>query len=62
MTKSNEEFKMDESIVQGFANFFKKKVEDIVAQTEIDRSIYNRKKKVDSAAENFFTEENVSKT
>ena len=61
MTQSNKEFKTDESIAQGFANFFEKKVEDIVARTEIDPNVYNGKKKVDSASKNFFTEENVSK-
>ena len=52
-------FSTDESLAQVFADFFKKKVDDVVAETEISPFVFNGSKKVDATSENFFTLENV---
>ena len=62
MTCNNEIYKTDESLAQGFADFFRKKVEGIVAEMEIDQNIYNGSKKVIAASEYLFTLDNVVKT
>ena len=62
MTCEDKIYKTDDSLAQGFADFFKKKVEDIIARTKIDYNIYNGSKKVDAVSENYFTLENVLKT
>ena len=61
MKRGENTFKTDESKAQGFADFFKRKVEDIVAETEIDQDVFNGSKMVDATSENFFTYENVTK-
>ena len=62
MTQGNEKFTTDKELAQGFAEFFKKKVEDIVKETEIDQNIYNGKRKINAPNDNFFTKEKVLKT
>ena len=59
MSCGNESFKQDEDLAQGFADFFNKKVEDIVKSTEVDPKVYNGTRKVNVSSENFFTEEKV---
>lgn len=52
-------FGNDQDIAEGFADFFKEKVDTIIQETLIDQNVFNGSKKVDVAAQNFFTEENV---
>jgi hypothetical protein len=46
-------------MAQGFADFFKQKVEDITKSTKVKQDVFNGEKKVDAEPENFFTEEGV---
>ena len=48
-------------MAQGFADFFKQKVEDITKGTTVKQNVFNGEKKVDAESENFFTEEKVEK-
>ena len=44
-----------------FANFFVKKVNDIVKSTKVDENVYNGIKKIDAQCEMFMTRENIRK-
>jgi hypothetical protein len=59
MLYNGQELEMDESMAQGFADFFKQKVEDITKSTVVKKDVFNGEKKVDAESENFFTEERV---
>jgi hypothetical protein len=59
MLYNGQELKTDESMAQGFADFFKQKVEDITMSTTVKQDVFNGEKKVDAESENFFTEERV---
>ena len=61
MTWGNVNFNRDEDLAQGFAEFFNKKVEDIVSSTEINLAVFNGSNKVTANCENFFTAESVLK-
>jgi hypothetical protein len=59
MLYNGQELETDESMAQGFADFFKQKVEDITKSTTVKQDVFNGEKKVDAESENFFTEERV---
>ena len=61
MTWGTVNFNKDEDLAQGFAEFFNKKVEDIISSTEIDLEVFNGSKKVTANCENIFTVEKVLK-
>jgi hypothetical protein len=60
MIYNNQHYETDEDLVQGFADFFRQKVEKITESTTIDGNVFNGSKKTETASENFFTEEKVS--
>jgi exonuclease III len=59
MVYNNQELETDESLAQGFADFFKQKVENIIRGTAINPNVFNGTSKTNSVSENFFTEEKV---
>ena len=59
MLYNGKELETDESLAQGFADFFKQKVENITKSTTVMQDVFNGEKKVDADSENFFTEEKV---
>ena len=59
MTNGEITFKTDESLAQGFTDFFKKKVEDIIAETEIDQTVFNESKKAGVVSEIFLTYDDI---
>ncbi len=59
MLYNGQELETEESIAQGFADFFKQKVEDITIVMTVKQNVFNGEKKVDTESENFFTEEKV---
>ena len=59
MIYNGQELDTDVSMAQGFANFFKQKVEDIKKSTTVKQNVFNGEKKIDAESENFFTEERV---
>jgi hypothetical protein len=60
MIYNNQHYETDEDLVQGFADFFRQKVEKITESTTIDGNVFNGSTKTETASENFFTEEKVS--
>jgi endonuclease/exonuclease/phosphatase family metal-dependent hydrolase len=60
MEYNNQELETDERLAQGFADFFKQKVENITKGTAINPNVFNGTAKTNADSENFFTEENVS--
>jgi hypothetical protein len=60
MIYNNEKLETDESLAQGFADFFRQKVEKITESTTIEQNVFNGKTKTNADSGNFFTEEKVS--
>jgi hypothetical protein len=60
MIYNNEELETDESLAQGFADFFRQKVEKITESTTIEQNVFNGTTKTNADSGNFFTEEKVS--
>jgi endonuclease/exonuclease/phosphatase family metal-dependent hydrolase len=60
MMYNNQELETDEEMAQGFADFFKQKVEKITNGTAINPNVYNGAERPATDTENFFTEEKVS--
>jgi len=60
MISNNQELETDESLAQGFADFFKQKVEKITKSTTVDQNVFNGTTKTKADSGNFFTEEKVT--
>jgi hypothetical protein len=60
MIYNNQELETDASLAQGFADFFKQKVEKITESTTVEQNVFNGTTKTNADSRNFFTEEKVS--
>jgi hypothetical protein len=60
MIYNNQELETDASLAQGFADFFKQKVEKITESTTVEQNVFNGTTKTNVDSGNFFTEEKVS--
>jgi hypothetical protein len=59
MQYNNQELETDEDLAQGFADFFRQKVETITESTTIEQDVFNGEEKVNVDSVDFFTEEKV---
>ena len=57
--KHNGTFVSNENLAEEFATMFEKKIQDIVAETTIDNSVYNGVRKVTVEDKNFMTGFNI---
>jgi hypothetical protein len=59
MQYNDQELETDEELAQGFADFFRQKVETITESTTIEPDVFNGEEKVNVDSVDFFTEEKV---
>jgi len=59
MLYNGQELETEESIAQGFTDFFQQKVEDITIGMTVKQNVFNGEKKVYAESDNFFTEEKL---
>ncbi len=59
MQYNDQELETDEDLAQGFADFFRQKVETITESTTIEQDVFNGEEKVNVDSVDFFTEEKV---